>query len=136
MANVKKAPLAVVKAPEAKKAEPQKGPICPECGSNELKRDYARAEVVCNKCGLVLDEKIIDSGPEWRAFDTDQASKRARTGSPMKYTRPNKGLATEIDQYNKDIRGVKISAQSRAQFYRIRKWHKRTSISSSWGKGS
>jgi transcription initiation factor TFIIB len=107
------------------------GLACPDCGSKELKRDYARAEIICNKCGLVLDDNIIDSGPEWRAFDSDQASKRARTGAPIKYTKPNKGLATEIDQYNRDIRGVKISAQSRAQMYRLRKWHKRTSISSS-----
>jgi transcription initiation factor TFIIB len=125
------------KAKEVKKMqEPQTqaqaaGLACPDCGSKELKRDYARAEIICNKCGLVLDDNIIDSGPEWRAFDSDQASKRARTGAPIKYTKPNKGLATEIDQYNRDIRGVKISSQSRAQMYRLRKWHKRTSISSS-----
>lgn len=104
---------------------------CPECGSTELTRDYGRAEVICNKCGLIIDENLIDSGPEWRAFDSDQRDKRARTGAPIKFTKPNKGLATEIDQYNRDIRGVKISAQSRAQMYRLRKWHKRTSISSS-----
>src|SRR3989344_2237946 len=104
---------------------------CPDCTSTQFKKDYARAEIVCAKCGLVIDEQIIDSGPEWRAFDSDQRDKRARTGAPIRYTRPNKGLATEIDQYNKDVRGVKISAQSRAQMYRLRKWHKRTSISSS-----
>lgn len=104
---------------------------CPECKSVELKRDYTRAEVVCEKCGLVIDENIIDTGPEWRAFDSDQMKKRARTGAPIKFTKPNKGLATEIDQYNRDIRGVKIPAKSRAQMYRLRKWHKRTSISSS-----
>jgi transcription initiation factor TFIIB len=104
---------------------------CPECGSKNLKRDYARAEIICEGCGIVLDENIIDAGPEWRAFDAYQRDKRARTGAPIKYTRPNKGLATEIDVYNRDIRGVKISAQSRAQMFRLRKWHKRTSISSS-----
>jgi len=104
---------------------------CPECGCTDLSKDYARAEMVCNKCGLILEDHMIDSGPEWRAFDSDQRDKRARTGAPIKYTKPNKGLATEIDQYNRDIRGVKISAQSRAQMYRLRKWHKRASISSS-----
>ncbi|MEM0372266.1 MAG: transcription initiation factor IIB [archaeon] len=104
---------------------------CPECRSKSIKRDYARGELVCTKCGLVIDENIIDSGPEWRAFDSDQRDKRPRTGAPIKFTKPNKGLATEIDQYNRDIRGVKISAKTRAQMYRLRKWHKRTSISSS-----
>ncbi len=104
---------------------------CPECGSTDVKRDYARGEIVCNKCGLVIEEDLVDMGPEWRAFDSDQRDKRARTGAPIKFTKPNKGLSTEIDQYNKDIRGVKISAKSRAQMQRLRKWHKRASISSS-----
>lgn len=105
--------------------------ICPECKGKNISRDYEKAEIICKDCGLVIDENIVDYGPEWRAFDTDQRDKRARTGAPIKYTKPNKGLATEIDQYNRDIRGVKISAQARAQMYRLRKWHKRASISSS-----
>ena len=105
--------------------------VCPECGSKDLKKDYVRAELVCAKCGLVIDENIVDSGKEWRAFDSDQRDKRARTGAPIKFTKANKGLTTEIDQFDRDIRGVKISSKSKAQFYRMRKWHKRTSISSS-----
>jgi len=104
---------------------------CPECGSTDITKDYARAELVCNNCGLVLEDDIIDTGQEWRAFDSEQRASRARTGAPIKFTKPNKGLSTEIDQYNKDIRGVKISAKSKAQMTRLRKWHKRTSISSS-----
>ena len=104
---------------------------CPECKSEDVTRDYSRGEVVCNKCGLVIDEEMVDTGQEWRAFDSEQRDSRARTGAPIKFTKPNKGLATEIDQYNRDIRNVKIPAQARAQMYRLRKWHKRASISSS-----
>ncbi|MDI6654578.1 MAG: TFIIB-type zinc ribbon-containing protein, partial [Candidatus Hydrothermarchaeota archaeon] len=46
--------------------------ICPECNSKSLTKDYERAEIVCNDCGLVIDEKIMDTGPEWRAFDYEQ----------------------------------------------------------------
>ena len=74
---------------------------------------------------------MFDTGPEWRAFDSEQREKRARGGAPIKYTRPDKGLVTEIDKYNRDIRGVKISSKKQAQFYRMRKWHKRASISTS-----
>ncbi|MEM0129389.1 MAG: TFIIB-type zinc ribbon-containing protein, partial [Thermoplasmata archaeon] len=42
---------------------------CTNCGSNHLTRDYDRGEVVCDECGLVLEEAMIDQGPEWRAFD-------------------------------------------------------------------
>jgi len=104
---------------------------CPECANTKLMRDYERGEVVCSQCGFVVAENMFDSGPEWRAFDSEQREKRARGGAPIKYTRPNKGLVTEIDQYNRDIRGVKISSKKQAQFYRMRKWHKRASISTS-----
>ena len=73
----------------------------------------------------------MDSGPEWRAFDAQQAKERARGGAPISYMRPNKGLVTEIDQYNRDIRGARISSKKQAQLYRMRKWHKRASIASS-----
>lgn len=104
---------------------------CPDCGSSNLSHDYTKAELYCKKCGIVIEENMVDFGPEWRAFDADQRAKRQRTGAPIKYTKPNKGLVTEIDRYNRDIRGSKISPQSQAQMYRLRKWHKRSSISSS-----
>src|SRR3989338_8117778 len=104
---------------------------CPECGGKRIIRDYERGELLCGSCGLIIAENIEDLGPEWRAFDAEQKGKRARGGAPIKYMRPNKGLVTEIDQYNRDIRGAKISPKKQAQLYRIRKWHKRASIASS-----
>jgi len=104
---------------------------CPECKSKRVTRDYERGELVCATCGLVISEGIMDSGPEWRAFDAEQIKERARGGAPISYMRPNKGLVTEIDQYNRDIRGARISSKKQAQLYRMRKWHKRASIASS-----
>ncbi|MFI5412869.1 MAG: transcription initiation factor IIB [Candidatus Micrarchaeales archaeon] len=104
---------------------------CTSCGSTDLIFDNERGELVCNNCGLVIEENVTDTGPEWRAFDTDQRNSRARTGAPIKYTKPNRGLVTEIDLYNKDIRGVRIPSKRQAQLYRMRKWHKRASIASS-----
>jgi len=40
---------------------------CPECNSGHLTRDYERGELYCEECGIVLDEQMIDQGPEWRA---------------------------------------------------------------------
>ena len=59
---------------------------CSECGSGHLKRDYDHAEVVCADCGLVLEENIVDPGPEWRAFDMQQENALARAGPPMSTT--------------------------------------------------
>ncbi len=104
---------------------------CPSCGSTDIIYDAERGELVCNNCGLVIEESATDLGPEWRAFDAEQRQSRTRTGAPLKYAKPNKGLVTEIDLYNKDIRGVRIPSKRQAQLYRMRKWHKRASIASS-----
>ncbi len=104
---------------------------CPSCGSSDIIFDNEKGEEICNKCGLILEENIIDPGQEWRAFDSDQMNSRARTGGPIKFAKPNRGLVTEIDLYNKDIRGVRIPSKRQAQLYRMRKWHKRASITNS-----
>ena len=102
---------------------------CPKCGSTHLTRDYSRAELVCEDCGLVIDEDFIDHGPEWRAFDSDQREKRARVGAPMTYTIHDKGLSTMIGWKNRDSYGKSIPTRNRAQLYRLRKWQIRTRIS-------
>jgi transcription initiation factor TFIIB len=102
---------------------------CPECGSRNLIRDYERAEVVCDECGLVIIENIMDTGPEWRAFDYDQGMRRSRVGAPMTYTIHDKGLSTMIDWRDIDSYGKPISSESRAQLYRLRKWQRRVRVS-------
>lgn len=104
---------------------------CPECESAKLSKDYERAEVVCTDCGLVIDENIIDCGPEWRTFDNDQHLSRSRTGAPMTLTIHDKGLSTMIDWRNKDIYGNELDAKKRAQVYRLRKWQQRIRIANS-----
>ena len=98
---------------------------CPECGSSHLVRDYGRGELICEGCGLIVDESYIDQGPEWRAFDSEQKQKKARTGAPLDYTLPDKGLSTVIGWQNKDSYGKSIPTRNRAQLYRLRKWQRR-----------
>jgi len=47
-------------------AEPKK---CPECGSSKLIHDETRGEVICGSCGLLIEEKMVDTSHEMRAFD-------------------------------------------------------------------
>jgi transcription initiation factor TFIIB len=105
--------------------------LCPECGSKYLNKDEYRAELICDDCGLVIEEDLIDYGPEWRAFDSEQREKRARTGSPMTLMIHDKGLSTAISWQNKDSYGKSIPNKNRSQIYRLRKWQKRTRISGS-----
>jgi len=103
---------------------------CPECGSTHISNDYVRAELICDNCGFVIDDGLIDQGPEWRAFDKEQQGKKERTGAPMTYTIHDKGLSTEIGWGNRDSYGKSIPTRNRAQIYRLRKWQGRTRISS------
>ncbi|MCJ2520717.1 MAG: transcription initiation factor IIB [Candidatus Thermoplasmatota archaeon] len=102
---------------------------CPECSSTNLAYDEARGELVCQECGLVIEQGMIDQGPEWRAFDMEQGQKRARTGAPMTYTIHDKGLSTTIGWKNKDSYGKSIPTKNRAQLYRLRKWQRRIRVS-------
>jgi transcription initiation factor TFIIB len=90
---------------------------CPECGSKNLIRDYGKAELFCADCGLVIAEDIVDLGPEWRAFDSEQVSKRARVGAPMTYRIHDKGLSTLVTW----------SSPGQGQ-YKLKKWQQRTHI--------
>ena len=47
---------------------------CPECGSDKVYKDAQHAEIVCRKCGAIIEEKIVDTSQEWRAFDHEQRS--------------------------------------------------------------
>jgi len=104
---------------------------CPECRAGHLVRDYERAEIVCESCGLVLDEALIDAGPEWRAFDAEQRESRERSGPPSSIMAHDKGLSTSIGWRNKDAFGKQIPHKSRAQIYRLRKWQHRIRTSKS-----
>ena len=59
---------------------------CPECGSIHLILNKEKGEMICKECGLVIEEKMIDFGQEWREFDPEQADKRRRTGAPSTWS--------------------------------------------------
>jgi transcription initiation factor TFIIB len=102
---------------------------CKECGSGYLVEDYNRGELICQECGLVVRNKFINGGPEWRAFDSEQKEKRTRVGAPMTFTIHDQGLSTIIDWRNKDFSGNEISPKLRAQIYRLRRWQSRIRVS-------
>ena len=95
---------------------------CPECGSSQLAVHRDRGEAVCRDCGLVIEDKMIDFGQEWREFDDNSAAKQRRTGAPMTYTKFDRGLGTDVGQ-KADIH--QLSAKGKNKFFRLRKWQHR-----------
>ena len=104
---------------------------CKNCGSEHLTRHFDHGEVVCNDCGVVNEDLIIDHGQDWRSFDRESDAKKARTGAPTSILLPDKGLSTVIGWRDTDTYGKSIPAQSKAQLYRLRKWQRRMRTSSS-----
>lgn len=109
----------------------RKKTVCSECGSTNLLRDYETGELVCESCGFVLSSVVVDTGPEWRAFNHKQRENLPRVGSPVTWTIHDKGLSTTIGWQNKDASGKKLSPEERARLYRLRKWNRRTKVSDS-----
>ena len=99
---------------------------CPECNSTEFNHDSSRGEISCKYCGTVIEENMIDNGPEWRAFNHEQKNSRTRVGAPLSHAIHDHGLCTDIDFKNNNIPQKNI-----ATFYRLRKWNKKIRISGS-----
>lgn len=111
---------------EVKQEEAEEGDTvltCPECGAQRFENDSASGELICTDCGLVIDEDRIDESAEWRAFNEEEREKKARAGQPLTYTKHDMGVSTEIGKGSGEL--YKVSGNKRAQYYRLRKWHKR-----------
>jgi len=96
--------------------------VC-ECGSTDFIRDYTRAEIICNNCGLVISHHLIDYGKDRRSFSMEERNSRERTGSPLTNLLPDMGLSTKIDHTNN------LSAKNKQKFNRLKKWQNRQSWS-------
>ncbi|MEM1586767.1 MAG: transcription initiation factor IIB [Candidatus Bathyarchaeia archaeon] len=104
---------------------------CPECGSTNLISDPDTGEVICGNCGLVVQESIMDKGPEWRAFTQEEKKSRSRVGVPISFSVHDKGLSTSIDKIDRDALGRKLPQNARLQMWRLKKWQIRSRVHSS-----
>jgi transcription initiation factor TFIIB len=95
-------------------------PKCPSCGDKKMVTDQNTGELFCSNCGLVVTDKITDTGAEWRSFSNDEGNK-ARTGAGTSLTMHDMGLSTVIGAANKDATGKPLSASVKSSIERLRK---------------
>jgi transcription initiation factor TFIIB len=109
--------------------------ICPVCRSDLLIiTDPESGEEICNKCGMIVSDKIQDiNRPEWQnMFDTVEINnRRRRTGIPISLARHDMGLSTVIGRTDRDASGKKIDAAMHTTMQRLRKWDSRAHIRTS-----
>ncbi len=98
---------------------------CPECGSIDLTYDSQKGEIVCNDCGLIIEEKMVDTGQE-SGGQFDKGEKRGRGGAPISMQKYDKGLTTNVGEIS-DI--YKLEAGQTRKFLRLKKWQERVSTS-------
>ena len=95
---------------------------CPECGGIVHTNSI---ETACEDCGLVLEDRPIDHGPEWHAFNEAERNERERTGPALTPTRHDRGLSSEIGFDRTDANGTTLSGRKRSQISRLRREHRR-----------
>ena len=102
---------------------------CPECGSRSLTRDETRGEVVCDDYSLVLEDNVIDQGAEWRVFSPEQGDQRALYGCSNDGDATRQGIVNRYRLAKQRLLWKNNQLQCRSQFYRMRKWQKRSRVS-------
>lgn len=107
---------------EEDESEEEEGFSCPNCGNTNFVENSARAELICRECGTVVDEDRVEESASPRAFSAEEKQKKARTGSPVTYTKAGKGIKTSIGR-GSEVRNV--SPEKRGQYYRMKKWQNR-----------
>ena len=105
-------------------------PKCPVCGDKKMVTDQNTGELCCGKCGLVVTDKIADTGAEWRSFASDEGN-RTRVGAGTSLTMHDMGLSTIIGKANKDATGKPLSSGVKSSIERLRTWDSRTQAHSS-----
>jgi transcription initiation factor TFIIB len=101
---------------------------CPRCGQGSVVTDTNTGEHFCGKCGYVLNEEIIESGPEWRSFSKEEHEGKSRTGVPTSLAMHDMGLATIIAPVGKDATGKPLSSSMRPTIERLRTWDSRSQV--------
>lgn len=98
---------------------------CPECGSIDLTHDEHQGEIVCNECGLIVEDKMVDSGQDVGG-QFDKGDKKGRGGAPISMQKFDKGLTTNVGEIS-DI--YKLESGQTRKFLRLKKWQERVSTS-------
>lgn len=101
---------------------------CPRCGQGTVVTDTNTGENFCGKCGFVLTDQAVESGPEWRSFSKEEHEGRSRTGVPTSLAMHDMGLATIIGPTDKDATGKPLSASMRSTIERLRTWDSRSQV--------
>ena len=84
---------------KSKKMNDQTFDVCPECGSKSI-TNHDRGELVCNECGTIIEEHIIDPLNKRRAYSSKEAENRNHMCPPSTTLNPDISFSTMIEKKN------------------------------------
>eukprot|EP00771_Trimastix_marina_P000752 gnl/Trimastix_PCT/1782.p1 GENE.gnl/Trimastix_PCT/1782~~gnl/Trimastix_PCT/1782.p1 ORF type:complete len:326 (-),score=73.67 gnl/Trimastix_PCT/1782:112-1089(-) len=75
--------------------------FCPDCRNHtpDIIEDFRNGDLICNHCGLILGDRIVDTHSEWRTFSNDSHSSGSdpnRVGGAANPLLNDSGLSTMI----------------------------------------
>lgn len=77
MATINKRAVLPSLAPTMEREMPEE---CPECGQDDIVENWRQGTAECRCCGLVIKERLLDLGTEWRTFTSEEGDDPNRAG--------------------------------------------------------
>jgi transcription initiation factor TFIIB len=111
--------------------------VCPNCNNDNCNNNYIitdseSGELICSNCGFVISDRVQETRPEWRSFNTEELNNnRIRAGTPTSLARHDMGLYTIIGKEDRDAAGNRIDASLKSKIDRLRLLDLRTQLYSS-----
>lgn len=90
--------------------------ICSACRNEVFVTDHECGEIICTRCGIVIDRLENSANPDWCTFRIQEWYDKDRAGPPTSLARYNKGLLTLMG--SKDAHGNDVGMSVN----RIRAW--------------
>lgn len=106
----------LMEAKQEPRSADARGPGCPNCGGIVMTFDPKRGELVCSRCGFVVEEGLIDPGPDWR---NDEGVDRSRAGPPNTVQLADGGIGGTFRPGRRDASGKPLTASEAARFGRL-----------------
>ncbi|MBN2335970.1 transcription initiation factor IIB [Candidatus Bathyarchaeota archaeon] len=100
---------------------------CTVCGGTRIISDNVTGERVCGECGMVLNDTVMDTGPEYRVFNLQEANDRRRTGTGYRLSIYDKGLSTVI-KGDRDAQGNRLDQETQRRMRRLQRQDNRSKV--------
>lgn len=93
-----------------------------ECKKKLIITDLNTGEIACSNCGIVINQKTLDRGPENTGITKEEYTNNSRVGRKISLKMADMGLSTVIESKDRDSAGKALSSENKRVFYRLRLW--------------